>query len=229
MTPPVQASGGFGRWFGRQTGWLMHGRTEDAENRRLTEENARLREENARLKEFEAEALRLRAQAGLPAPPAVRKVAADVISIRPVSGLETLVINRGSRSGLHVHSVVVCAQGLVGQIVDVAPTSAIVQLLTEANSAAGARVQRPESRAIGICKGDGSPLINLAYLNQDADIKVGDTIVSSGLGGEKGVYPKGLVIGRALTVVPDASGSTKNVKVKPAVEFSRLEEVYVLL
>lgn len=221
-------STGISRWFGRQVGWLFHGRTEDAENRRLREENDRLREENARLRESEAEAGRLRLQAGFPDQAPAKKVASDVISIRPASGFETMVINRGSRSGVHVHSVVVCPRGLVGQISDVAPTSSVVQLLTEVSSAAGARVQRPESRAIGICKGDGSALLNLAYLNPDADVKVGDTIVSSGLGGAMGVYPKGVIIGQVLTVLNDGSGSSKLVKVRPAVDFSRLEEVYVL-
>jgi rod shape-determining protein MreC len=226
--PLVQMSTGITRWFGRQIGWLFHGRTEDAENNRLRQENDRLRQENARLREMEAEAGRLRAQAGFPIQPPERKIAADVISIRPVTGFETMVINRGGRSGIRVHSVVVCPHGLVGQVSDVAPTSSVVQLLTEADSAAGARVQRPESRAVGICKGDGTAFLNMAYLNPDADVKVGDTIVSSGLGGELGVYPKGVEVGKVISVLNDGSASSKLVKVRPAVDFSRLEEVYVL-
>ena len=226
--PFVHFSSGIGRWFSRQSGWLFRGRSTDAENRRLRDENRQLKDEIARLKEADATAIRLRAAVGFAEQPPTRKIAADVVSVRPISGFETLVINRGSRSGIHLHSVVACPMGLVGQVSDAGPNTCVVQLLTEANSAAGARVQRPESRAVGICKGDGGPLLSLAYLNQDSDVKLNDIIVSSGLGGAKGVYPKGIVMGRVVSVTPDASGSTKNVRVKPVVDFNKLEEVFVL-
>lgn len=72
-------------------------------------------------------------------------------------------------------------------------------------------------------------MLSLAYLDQSADIKEGDTIISSGMGREKGVFPKGLVIGKVAQVGESGNGgATRIVSVKPAVNLNRMEEVYVL-
>lgn len=226
--PFVEGAHSLRRWFGRQVGWIIHGRTLDAEMQRLKAENERLIAENARLREAEITARRLRSQLGFVQQLPPSHVAADVIALFPNPNFRTLIINRGSRAGIRLHSVVVAPQGLVGQVYDVAATTSAVLLLTDAASAVGARVQRPESRAVGVCKGNGSDLLTLAYLPRDADVRLGDTIISSGLGGTEGVYPKGLVIGTVVRVGEDASGAERIVKVKPAVDAYRLEEVYVL-
>jgi rod shape-determining protein MreC len=227
-SPFVNAASGVSGWFGRQFGWLFNGRSLAEENRRLHAENDQLRQENATLHEANITAQRLRLQLGFPAAPPAGKIPANIVSYRPYPGFETMVVTRGSRDGVALKSVVVSPTGLVGQVYDVAPTTCAVLLLTDSSSAVGAMVQRPESRATGVCKGNGSELLNLNYLSRDADVKVGDTIISSGLGGEKGVYPKGLPIGVVTKVTDDASGSTRLVTVKPTVNFGKLEEVYIL-
>jgi rod shape-determining protein MreC len=227
-SPLVLMTSGVGRWFGRQIGWIFHGRSTEDEIRRLRRENAQLKEEVARLKEADLAVQRLRAQMGFATAVPPSKLAADIVSLRPVEGIENLILARGSRNGVRVHDVVVTPSGVVGQIADVAPTSASANLLTHPDSAVGALVQRAESRAVGICKGTGAELLSFAYLSQTADVKLGDTIITSGLGAEYGVYPKGIVIGTVVSVAPDASGSSKFVQVRPAVDFNRLEEVYVL-
>ncbi|MGC8668517.1 MAG: rod shape-determining protein MreC [Chthonomonadales bacterium] len=226
--PFVEGAYSIRRWFSRQLGWIFHGRTLDAEVQRLRAENARLTAENARLREAEITARRLRSQLGFVQQLPHSHVAADVIALFPNPNFRTLVINRGSRAGVRVHSVVVAPEGLVGQVYDVAPTTSAVLLLTDAASAVGARVQRPTSRAVGVCKGNGTDLLTLAYLPQDADVRIGDTIISSGLGGSGGVYPAGLVIGTVASVSTNIAGAERIVKVKPAVDASRLEEVYVI-
>ncbi len=226
--PLVTGSSTTRRWASRQLGWLVRGRSMDAEVRRLRAENARLMAENAALREADINVQRLRTELGFAQQLPPKHVAADIISLRPSPSFETLIIDRGSRSGIRLRSIVVAPAGLVGQVYDVAPTTSAVLLLTDSNSAVGAMVQRAESRAIGVCKGNGSPILSLAYLNQDADVRAGDAIISSGLGGLNGVYPKGLGIGTVLVVTNDASGAGRNVRVKPAVDVSRLEEVYVL-
>ncbi len=224
--PVVSAVSGVGRWIGGQFGWLFRGRAISAQNARLLAENAQLREENARLHEADITAQRLRQQLGFAEMRPPDKFAADVIALRPNPNFETLVIGRGSRDGVHLNSVVISPYGLVGHVYDVAPTSASVLLLTDSNSAVGAMVQR--SRVVGVCKGDGSRLFSLDYLDRAADVKVGDTIISSGLGGGKGIYPKGQVLGTVMAVADDVSGATRRVTVKPSVDFNRLEEVYVI-
>lgn len=227
-SPVVALFGGVGDWFGRQWGWLLHGRSLAEENRRLRLENDRLRLDNARLVEADATAQRLRAQLGLPFQIPAKRVAADIIARRLHPHSDVFTIGRGSRDGIRPRDTVVSPAGLVGQVSEVGPTNAVVVMLTDTFSAVGAMVQRSTSRAVGVCKGDGSGNLSLQYLSRDADVKVGDTIISSGLGGDKGVFPKGIPIGTVTSVSVDASGATKQVVVKPSVQFDRLEEVYVL-
>ena len=198
------------------------------ENLRLREENDKLRQENARLTEADATAQRLRAQLGFPLQIPAKRLAADVIarSLHPHS--DDFTIRRGRRDGVANGATVVVPAGLVGQVSDAGDTASVVIMLTDPRSAVGAMVQRPESRAVGVCKGDGTGLLNLNYLSRDADVKVGDTIVSSGLGGEKGLFPKGIPIGKVESVGMDASGASKVVSVRPVAQLDRLEEVYVL-
>ncbi len=226
--PFVRAFGAVSEWFGRQIGWLVRGRSLDIENRSLRAENAMLKEDRARLRESDAGYRRLRQQLGFASTPPLNKLAADVLAVRPNPAYETIVISRGSRDGVIRNSVAVTPSGIVGHVYDVAPTTSAVLLITDSHSAIGASVQRPESRATGVCRGDGSNSLSLVYLNVDADVKVGDAIVSSGLGGGKGIFPKGLPIGTVQSVTIDTPGSTRQVRVRPAVELNRLEEVYVV-
>lgn len=226
--PFVGAAVGTERWFSRQVGWLFHGRTLARDNRLLIQQNQSLREEVARLQEADIDAARLRKQLGFQALTPHGKIAADIISMHPNPNFETMVISRGSRDGIKQDSVVVSPLGLIGHIYDVAPTSSSVLLLTDSNSAVGAMVQRSQSRSTGVCKGNGSGVLSMAYLPRDADVLVGDQIVSSGLGGKMGIYPKGLVIGVVSNVTADPSGAGRRVYVRPSVDFDRLEEVYIL-
>jgi rod shape-determining protein MreC len=227
-SPFVSALDVTSRWFNGQFGWLIHGRSLAADNRRLREDNARLREENARLTEAEITVRRLRTQLGFLDQPPANKIAADIVSLRPNPKFETLVLNRGARDGVHINSVVVTPLGIVGHVYGTGPTTAEVLLITDSSAAVGAMVQRPESRAQGVCKGNGGPLLTMAYVDGAADVKPGDVIISSGMGGAHGVFPKGLPVGTVARVANDASGSTKRVTVKPAVNMDRIEEVYVL-
>ena len=227
-SPFVSLLNATGRWFGGQFGWLGRGRSLDAENHRLREENARLREANAGLAEADITAQRLRTQLGFESTPPTNKIPADIVSFKPNPDFETMVIGRGSRDNVQVKSVVVSPMGVVGQVYHVAPTTADVLLLTDSAAAIGAMIQRPESRDRGVCKGNGGPLLSMAYVDGAADIRPGDTVISSGMGGAAGVFPKGLPIGTVTSVSNDASGSTKRVTVRPAVDFGRIEEVYVL-
>jgi rod shape-determining protein MreC len=226
--PFVSALDATSRWFGGQFGWLIHGRSLAADNRRLRDENARLREENARLAEADITARRLRTQLGFLDKPPANKIAADIVSLRPNPNFESIVINRGTRDGIRVNSVVVTPRGIVGHVYATGPTTSDVLLITDSAAAVGAMVQRAESRAQGVCKGNGGPLLTMAYVDGAADVKPGDVIISSGMGGTHGVFPKGLPVGTVIRVANDASGSTKRVTVKPAVDMDRIEEVYVL-
>jgi rod shape-determining protein MreC len=100
--------------------------------------------------------------------------------------------------------------------------SAQVQLLVDRNAAAGAIVER--TRAQGVIVGAGDERLRLEYVSEVADVAVGDTVVTSGI---DGIYPKGFVIGR-IEAVEKSGTAYKRIIVKPAIDFSTLEEVLVV-
>jgi rod shape-determining protein MreC len=112
--------------------------------------------------------------------------------------------------------------GLVGRIVTLAPRAAKIQLLVDRNFGAGALVER--SRAQGVVLGTGEDLLKMEYVSDVADVKPGDTIVTAGV---DGIYPKGFVIG-TVESIDKGNGIYKIIKVRPAADFNRLEDVLVV-
>jgi len=111
----------------------------------------------------------------------------------------------------------------VGRVVVPSRRAAKVQLLIDRNAAAGAIDER--SRAQGVVVGAGDRRLQMEYVSEVSDIVVGDLVVTSGI---DGIYPKGYAIGRVETV-ERAGGAYKRIVVKPAVDFSSIEEVLVVL
>lgn len=225
VAPPAGAMNNASRWLNAKTGWLFHGKDAADENARLRERLTQLEEENARLREADIKLRQLQDDLGFVRQGNAPKIPAPILSQRPDAKFDTLLIGRGSRDGVHPHSVVVTRKGLVGQVTEVTPTTATVVLLTEQNGGVGARVQRAESRTFGICKGDNAGVLWMYHLPNDANIKKGDLIVSSGMGE---VYPSGIVIGTVAEVKPDEENVNKKARIIPSVAFDRLEDVYVL-
>jgi rod shape-determining protein MreC len=215
-------------WMNREFGWIIQGPSLSRKYAALRLQNENLQAQIAQLQEDAIDAQRLKSELGFAMSPPLHKIPATILSMRPIPNFQTMVISRGSRDGVKPDSVVVAPLGVVGHVFDVAPTTSSVILLTDPNSAIGAMVQRANSRAVCICKGNGTPLLSIAYLGPNADIRIGDTMISSGLGGAQGVYPKGLVIGTVVSITNDPSTASRQILVKPAVDFDRLEEVYIL-
>lgn len=155
-------------------------------------------------------------------------VTAMVVARDPGTWTSVIIVNKGTNDGITKDMPVVTSQGLVGNVVQAYATSATIQLILDPRSAVGALNQRSESRVAGIVEGSGTNhnaprLLNLA---RDADIVPGDTVVTSGFGG---IYPKGLVVGEVLDVVNDEGGLLKYAVLKPAVDFDKLEEVFIII
>jgi rod shape-determining protein MreC len=119
---------------------------------------------------------------------------------------------------------VVNAFGVVGRVVSVSPNYAKVLLIIDQNSAVDCLVQRSRDR--GMLKGLMSEICKLDYVAKSCDVAVGDIVVTSGLGG---VFPKGLPVGQVLTVKEMLGELFKDIEIRPAVDFSKLEEVLVIL
>ena len=150
-------------------------------------------------------------------------ITATVIGEDVTSWFRTLVINRGSSSGIREGMAVISADGVVGQTIKVSSSSARVLLLTDHASGIAATIQR--SRARGVVKGKGEMLCTLEFTTREEDVKVGDIVITSGIGG---VFLKGLPIGEVTMVKRGEYGIFQTVSIRPAVNLPHLEEVLVV-
>jgi rod shape-determining protein MreC len=149
--------------------------------------------------------------------------AAEIIAGSAIPSFRTVTIDKGTADGLSADLAVIAPAGVVGRVVMPAARAARVQLLIDGNAAAGAMIER--SRAQGIVMGTGDDGLRMEYVLSTADVVPGDRVVTSGL---DGIYPKGLVIGEVESI--ETTGRPYVLlRVRPAVDFSKLEEVLVVL
>lgn len=151
---------------------------------------------------------------------------AQVIGRNPSSWFSNLTLDKGSKDGIRVDMPVVTNQGLVGKVIEVQPSFCKVQLLISPDSGISAIVQRTRDNGVLIGMAVPSGYAKITRLEQRADIKEGDVIVSSPL---TGIYPKGLAIGRVVEVYDDPVSLERSALVKPEVDFDRLEEVLIIV
>jgi len=194
------------------------------ENERLKRQLGWAVERNNQLTEVELSNLRLRELLNFRKSMPGRYMAAEIIGRDPSAWFKTAVIDKGAADGLRRGLPVVVAEGVVGQITEVAAHHSKVLLIIDQNSAVDALVQR--TRARGIIEGKSADQCALKYVLRKNDVKVGDAVVSSGL---DGVYPKGLQVGYVSGVIRRNSGIFQEVTVSPFVDFEKLEEVLVIL
>ena len=153
----------------------------------------------------------------------VQTLPAEVIASSASPDFRTLTIDKGISSGLKADMAVIAGAGAVGRVVVPSIGAAKVQLLVDRNAAVGALIER--SRAQGVALGGGDDRLRLEYVSEASDVVVGDLVVTSGI---DGIYPKGFTIGQVESV--EKSGPAyKRITVKPAVNFSSLETVLVVL
>jgi rod shape-determining protein MreC len=199
-----------------------------ADNLVLKDENARLRAELNVLTEARAENERLKRLLAYTENVTVgQPIAARVVGVNPVQNMLSVHINRGEKDGVHKGMPVVTADGVVGQVLRATAGWADVLLITDPNSRLGVRVQRsPRYRATAVGARDktGLPLV-LENAPRTDDVLEGDVLVTSGT---DGIFPPGLVVGRATGVEKKNFGMFLHAKIIPAVDVTALEEVVVL-
>jgi rod shape-determining protein MreC len=194
------------------------------ENRKLKASLEDLKARSSQQRELEHENARLRDLLGFKQALAFPVVAAEIIGKDPSIWYKTVVINKGSADGLQRGQPAVTAQGIAGQIVELSSRQSKLMLIIDSNSAVDALVQR--TRARGIVKGASQADCYLDYVLHEEDVQVGDTVVASGF---DGVYPKGLMLGTVTAVNVQGVDFFKDVQVRPAVNFDKLEDVLVVL
>lgn len=191
-------------------------------NDELTAENRRLQAELLKFEEVKLANERLRRLLNFVEDAGLNAVPAQVIAEDSSSWFRTLVIDKGTDDGIGEGMAVVVPEGVIGRVVRSSAGESRVLLVTDASSAAAALVQRTRTR--GVCRGRGNRLSLEFALRQD-DIRQGDQVVTSGMGG---VFPKGLLLGTVSRVQKKEYGLFQEVEVEPQTDFSRLEEVLVL-
>ena len=153
---------------------------------------------------------------------------ATVIARNPDQWEEKIILNKGSKHGVEKNMAVMTARGLVGKIILVTPYTSEVELLYTNNSnyRVSALVQAEKEDAHGLIEGFDAERNELVMKRIDSskEVKVGEKVVSSGLGG---IFPKGIPIGEVTEVTTDDFGLTKMVFVKPSADFSLLDEVII--
>lgn len=227
MKPFQVAVAGFGSVFRGASKSIRSHKLLRKENEALRKEVKQLSMEVIRFREEAAEAKRLRTAIGLKQQSSEKLLATRIISRNPSEWFVTATLDRGRTSGIQSGQAVITHRGLLGQVFEVSPTSSQVRALTDSrddHGGVGAMVQR--SRVAGICMGQGSDLLTLTYLPKDADIKPGDIVVTSGQGE---VVPKGLPIGRVVSVKTESGGFMKSAIVKPSVRLDQAEEAFVVI
>jgi rod shape-determining protein MreC len=153
----------------------------------------------------------------------LKTIAAEIIGAAATPDFRTLTIDRGTRDGVRSDMSVIAPAGVVGRLVVPSLRSSKVQLLVDRNAAAGAIIER--TRAQGVVVGSGDDRLRLDYVSEVFDVVAGDVVITSGI---DGIYPKGFIIGRVESV-ERAGGAYKRILIKPAVDFSALEDVLVVL
>lgn len=182
---------------------------------------------NQILRDMEAENNKLRAALDYRERSIFRLVAAQVITRDASTWWNTVKINRGFEDGVEAEMPVITDQGVVGKTMNVSKNEAIVMLVTDENCKVGAYVEG--TREKGIVNGlrvqnTGDPLLQMSFLSKNANLQPEQKIYSQGVGG---VFPSGLLLGSVISFEPrELDGQAI---VKPAVDFSTLSEVFVIV
>lgn len=193
------------------------------QNLSLKEEVSRLKQEEMLLSEAKRENERLHRLLQMRDNVAVPTVAAMVIGKDPSNWFRSILIDKGTREGVSRDSAVLCPQGLVGRVIEVMEQTSRVQLITDPNCAVGALIQR--TRVGGVVVGEVGPYCRLKFLPRDAEVSVGDLVLTSGLGG---LSPKGIPIGLVTAVQKKENALFQEAQLAPKVDLFRIEEVLVL-
>ena len=153
----------------------------------------------------------------------LKTTAAEIIAAGASPDFRTLTIDKGTSDGIGADMAVIAPAGVVGRVVLPSKRAAKVQLLIDRNAAVGVLVER--SRSQGVVTGTGEDRLSMEYVSGLADVIVGDIVVTSGI---DGIYPKGYLVGK-IESVEKGGGTYKRIVVIPAVDFTSLEEVLVVL
>lgn len=192
----------------------------DSEKTELRARISTLENKLTNLEEASLENKRLRDLLGFKQKGEKYSIPALIIGRDPNNWSSIILIDKGRQHGITKDMIVISGQGLVGRIREFGKTMSKVMLINDVDSKVGALVQRTRDQGLLI----GTPQGNcrLIYLPVDSDVKEGDKILTSGMGG---IYPKGILIGEVRKVTKEKGRLYKYAVVKTSTKLSKLEEV----
>jgi rod shape-determining protein MreC len=193
-----------------------------AENRQLKEQIEQMRLEQVRLSEDAAQARRLQSLLAFKEQFIAKTIPAQVIGSSGSDLSQSIYIDKGSDDGIAQDMAVITARGIVGKVLRVFPSTSLVLMINDQSSGVGAFLEK--SRLQGVLRGSPNGELILDRVMSDEQVAAGDTLLSSG--GDQ-IFPKGLPVGTVTKVSPGKE-LFLSVKVKPAADLSRLEEVLVV-
>jgi rod shape-determining protein MreC len=221
---PFERTGAWG--FGRvRTIWSHYFALQNTslENENLRRENAALKLQVEELRSKAAEADRLALLINFrQLNHNVPMLGARVIGASADTASETIFLDRGEHDGIRRNMAVITPDGVVGKIIEAFPNSAQVLLLTDKDSGVGAMLA--DSRIQSPVGGTGEPLLAMKYVANDDTVNIGERVVTSGM---DRIFPKDLPVGTVAEIKP--GNPFKLIRVRPAANLERLEEVVVLL
>lgn len=193
------------------------------ENRRLEQQLFLLRSDLLRTQQLTQENERLRSLLGSPLQADSRKMVAEILAVDSDPFIHQVVIDRGERNGVFEGQPVVNDQGVVGQVIAVGKTTSRVLLITDLSHAIPVRIMRNDIRAIAGGTGQLDELM-LKNVPRSADVREGDLLVTSGLGGR---FPMGYPVAKVTRVASEEGKPFADIKAVPLASLDRLR--YLLL
>ena len=189
-------------------------------------ENARLRSQQTEVQSLRDEVEELRDILAMSEALDLRVTGATVIAESHSNFEWSIKIDKGSGDGVVDDMPVIAAEGLVGRVTEVLPSTSKVRLIIDPTSFVTARLAVSGER--GIVQGQREGLMRFALLDPETDVQPGEVVETSGYelpGGQQGLYPPGIPIGTVESVAPSPDAITVTVLVRPYVDFSRLSRV----
>jgi rod shape-determining protein MreC len=200
---PVDAAGNFGEYFTRLS--TLQTENEDLRRRQLNSAHLLLRQEH-----LEIENMRLRALLDMQARQPVKGHIAEILYASRDPFARKVVIDKGLQQGIAAGQAVVDDLGVIGQVTRVFPLTAEVSLLTDKDQAIPVQVQRNGLRSV--LAGAGGGAMELRFLAANAEVQVGDTLITSGL---DGIYLPGLPVAKISKIDRDNSFAFARITCEP--------------
>jgi rod shape-determining protein MreC len=194
------------------------------ENKRLKKDVETLKAENNNYKEMVYSFERMQALLSFKETAPFKTISARITGKDASNLFKTFTINRGEKDGIKKDMVAIAPEGIVGRVIRTSGRSSLVLLSIDRNSEIAAIIQR--TRDEGIVEGKGSSLAHLKYIPTLSDIKEGDAVITSGL---DGIYPKGLNIGKVMSVKRGDADLFLERDVLPDTDFSKIVEFLVII